>query len=107
MRIDAAQKNVWAAFGSWSPHGRGRSSAISRSNSRNRIATKKNRIENGSRADPRGSNPHSYGESFSESGFICGSQNDTMIRMPGRAIVIIRTEIIGFIIFPWGLTRIK
>lgn len=45
--------------GSWSAHGRGRRSAISRSNNRNKIATKKNRIENGSRADPKGSNPHS------------------------------------------------
>lgn len=39
--------------------GEGRSRAISRSKRRKRIATKKNRIENGSRADPKGSNPHS------------------------------------------------
>lgn len=45
--------------GSWPPQGRGRSKAISKSNSRNRMATKKNRKEKGSRADPRGSNPHS------------------------------------------------
>lgn len=51
-------------------HGSGSRSAISRSNSRNRMATRKNRIENGSRADPRGSKPHSYGDSFSESGFV-------------------------------------
>ena len=31
---------------------------------------RKNRIENGSRADPSGSNPHSYGDSFSVSGAI-------------------------------------
>lgn len=40
-------------------HGRGSSSAISKSNRRNRIATRKNRSENGSRAFPSGSNPHS------------------------------------------------
>ena len=39
--------------------GRGSSSAISRSNSKNVIATKKNLIEKGRRADPMGSNPHS------------------------------------------------
>ena len=31
---------------------------------------RKNRIENGRRADPRGSNPHSYGDSFSVSGVV-------------------------------------
>lgn len=35
---------------------------------------RKNRIENGSRADPSGSNPHSYGDSFSVSGAIWASQ---------------------------------
>ena len=44
--------------------------AISRSNSRNKIATMKKRIDSGRRADPSGSNPHSYGESFSGSGVI-------------------------------------
>ena len=39
--------------------GRGSSSAISRSNSKNVIATKKNFMEKGRRADPMGSNPHS------------------------------------------------
>lgn len=43
----------------WEAHGRGKSRAISRSNSRNVIATKKNFIEKGRRADPMGSNPHS------------------------------------------------
>jgi len=55
----AAQRKVDSGEGSWSPQGRGRRSAISRSNSRNRMATRKNRSENGRRADPRGSNPHS------------------------------------------------
>lgn len=105
--ISIAQKNVCIGSGSWSAQGRGRRSAISRSNNKNRMATKKNRIEKGSRAEPIGSKPHSYGESFSGSGFICGSQNDTTIRMHDRAVVIIMIEISEFIIFPWGLTKIK
>lgn len=60
-----AQVNVRRGVASWSPHGRGRSRAISRSNSRNRMATRKKRNEKGRRAVPRGSNPHSYGDSFS------------------------------------------
>lgn len=43
----------------WVAHGRGRRSAISRSNSRNVIATRKNFIEKGSRAELIGSKPHS------------------------------------------------
>lgn len=54
-----AQVKVRAGEGSWSPQGRGSRSAISKSNSKNRIATRKNRREKGSRADPRGSKPHS------------------------------------------------
>lgn len=34
------------------------------------LLLRKKRMENGSRADPSGSNPHSYGDSFSGSGFI-------------------------------------
>lgn len=44
---------------SWSPQGRGRRSAISRSKRRKRIAMRKNRREKGRRADPKGSKPHS------------------------------------------------
>lgn len=47
-------------------HGSGRSSAISRSNSRKVMATRKNFIEKGRRAELIGSNPHSYGLAFSE-----------------------------------------
>lgn len=43
----------------WDAQGNGRSNAISRSNSRKVIATKKNFIEKGKRAEPIGSNPHS------------------------------------------------
>lgn len=46
-------------------HGIGSRSAISRSNSRKVIATRKNFIENGRRAELIGSNPHSYGFAFS------------------------------------------
>jgi|LQAB01.1.fsa_nt_gi hypothetical protein len=45
----------------------GNRSAISTSNTRNIIAIRKNRKENGSRADPMGSNPHSNGDLFSRS----------------------------------------
>lgn len=40
-------------------YGKGRSRAISRSNSKNVMATRKNFMEKGRRADPMGSNPHS------------------------------------------------
>lgn len=39
--------------------GKGNSRAISRSNNRNNMATRKNRKEKGTRADFKGSNPHS------------------------------------------------
>lgn len=45
-------------------NGRISSNAISRSNMRNRIATRKNRNENGRRGDFIGSKPHSYGASL-------------------------------------------
>lgn len=45
----------------------GNKSAISTSNTKNIIAIRKNRRENGSRADPMGSNPHSNGDLFSRS----------------------------------------
>lgn len=45
--------------GSWLPQGSGRSRAISKSNNKNKMAMRKNRKENGRRADPKGSKPHS------------------------------------------------
>lgn len=45
----------------------GNKSTISTSKIRKITANKKNRKENGRRADPRGSNPHSNGEDFSRS----------------------------------------
>lgn len=59
IRTAEAQRNVVSGDESWSPHGRGRRRAISRSKRRKRIATRKNRSEKGSRAEPRGSKPHS------------------------------------------------
>lgn len=54
-----ARMSVELGVGSWIAHGRGRRRAISRSNRRNVMAIRKNFIENGSRAEPRGSKPHS------------------------------------------------
>lgn len=50
----------------WIAQGRGSSKAISRSNSRKVMATRKNFIEKGRRAELVGSNPHSYGFAFSQ-----------------------------------------
>lgn len=66
--------------------GEGKRSAISRSNSRNRIATRKKRIEKGKRAFPIGSKPHSYGESFSASGPVCGNHRAIVISTVTRAM---------------------
>lgn len=54
-----AQTNVLKTEGSWIPQGKGRRSAISKSKRRKRMAIKKNRIEKGRRAVPKGSKPHS------------------------------------------------
>lgn len=59
ITITEAQIIVIIGSGSWMAHGVGRRRAISRSNRRKRMATRKKRIEYGSRADPRGSKPHS------------------------------------------------
>lgn len=79
--------------------GAGKRRAISRSNSRKRMAIKKNRIENGNRAEPIGSKPHSYGDSFSVSGLFCGSQNPTVIRAIDSDTVNANISEIRFIVF--------
>lgn len=101
MRTEA---QVSVVVGDWSciAHGRGSSRAISRSNKRNRIATKKNRMENGSRADPSGSNPHSYGDSFSESGVIWASQKFRAVRRMLRVRDMVSINRIMFIALLWG-----
>lgn len=86
---------------SWMAHGSGSRRAISRSNSKNRIATRKNRIENGSRADPRGSKPHSYGDNFSGSGFICASQKFSAVRMMLKVSDVMIIKRIMFITLLW------
>lgn len=80
-------------LGSCMAHGRGRSNAISRSNSRKVMATKKNFIEKGSRAELIGSNPHSYGLAFSVYVFRCGSQKATEIRITDSVMLINSTSI--------------
>lgn len=100
-----AHKNVSRGDSSWSPQGRGRRRAISRSKRRKRMATRKNRREKGNRAVPRGSKPHSYGESFSWSGFIWGSQKETMIKIVEIKAIMMTTIKTRLIIFPWILTK--
>ena len=78
-------------------HGSGRRSAISRSNRRNVMATRKNFMENRRRADPIGSNPHSYGLVFSEYAFSWGSQN-AMITSSVASVRLVRRANIRFII---------
>lgn len=90
---------VVVGLGWFIAHGTGSSRAISRSNNRNRIATRKNRSEKGRRADPSGSNPHSYGDSFSVSGVLCGSQK---LITTSRIVIIavIENIVVMVIIFP-------
>lgn len=97
-----AQASVVVGFCSWVAHGRGSRRAISRSNRRNRIATRKKRIENGSRADPSGSKPHSYGDSFSASGFIWAIQKFSAVRMRLRVRDRVIMKVIMFIALLWG-----
>lgn len=88
----------------WAAQGVGRRRAISKSKSKNKIATRKNRIEYGSRADPSGSNPHSYGDNFSESGLSEGSQKLMKAKISDR-VNAIKTK--GVITFSWSLTKTK
>lgn len=104
IRINEAQMMVRVGLENWMAHGVGRRRAISRSNRRKRIATRKNRIEYGRRAEPNGSKPHSYGDSFSVSGLINGSQKLTVARMRTMRAVM-ETKI--SIIFSWVQTKIK
>lgn len=77
--------------------GSGRRSAISKSKRRNVMATRKNFMEKGRRADPIGSNPHSYGLVFSEYTFSWGSQN-AMITSSVANVKLVRRASIRFII---------
>lgn len=53
--------------------GNGNKIAISKSNRRNKSATRKNRKEKGNREDLMGSKPHSYGEVFCKSRLLVGN----------------------------------
>lgn len=50
---------IWYMLCDCMAQGRGRSRAISKSNRRNVMATRKNFIDRGNRAEPMGSKPHS------------------------------------------------
>lgn len=62
-------------------------------------------MENGSRAEPRGSKPHSYGDSFSESGFVWASQRFNVIRMVLRVRDRVSVKVTMLIALLWGYTR--
>lgn len=80
-------------------HGSGKRSAISRSNKMNLMATRKNFMEKGRRADPMGSNPHSYGLVFSEYTFSWGSQNAIMTSRVASVKLVRRASIRFIIVF--------
>ena len=66
--------------------GRGIRRTISISNTRKITARRKNRKENGIRALPRGSNPHSKGEDFSRSSIVrWASKKETSMTTIARA----------------------
>lgn len=88
----------------WEAHGSGSSNAISRSNNKKVIATKKNFIEKGRRAEPIGSKPHSYGLDFSAYTFICGSQNAIVTSNEASRVLIISVKI-KFIILSWDFSK--
>lgn len=83
----------------WEAQGSGRRSAISRSKRRKVIATRKNFMEKGRRADPMGSNPHSYGLVFSEYTFNWGSQNAIVTSSVASNRLIKRVSIRFIILF--------
>lgn len=69
------------------------------------LLLRKNRIEKGRRADPSGSKPHSYGDSFSESGLICVSQKFSVVRIMLRVRDRVIMNVIMLIALLWGCTR--
>lgn len=79
--------------------GSGNSRAISKSNNKNKIATRKNRNENGSRAEFNGSNPHSYGEVFSLSTDRLGRMCAAAARTLAIAAVVKNIKIIVVITY--------
>ena len=70
-----------------------------------RLLLRKNRIENGRRADPSGSKPHSYGDSFSESGLVWASQKFSAVKMVLRVRERVSINVIMLIALLWVYTR--
>lgn len=62
------------------------------------LLLRKNRIEKGSQADSKGSNPHSYGDSFSLFGFIKANRLFSSTSIIDRVRVVVMTIVIMFII---------
>ena len=69
----------------------GISRVISTSKIRKIIAIKKKRRENGSRADPLGSNPHSNGDLFSRSEiiFLANREESNITRLAITTVIIV------------------
>lgn len=67
---------------------RGSNNVISTSKIKKITAIRKNRNEKGNRADPLGSNPHSYGDLFSRSMIIFFDSNEA------RTIIIVANKIV-------------
>lgn len=68
---------------------KGNNKVISTSKIKKITAIRKNRKEKGSRADPLGSNPHSYGEFFSRSEivFLEIKEANTMIKWQIKIVI--------------------
>ena len=66
---------------------------ISRSNTKNKIAIKKNLIEKGFPGEWKGSNPHSYTETFSLSGVLSDNTYDAIAMIIDNPILNINTKI--------------
>ena len=62
-------------------------------------------MENGKRADPSGSKPHSYGDSFSESGLVWVNQKFSVVRAMLRARESVNMNVIMLIALLWVCTR--
>jgi hypothetical protein len=77
---------------------RGKSSVISTSKIKKITAIKKNRKENGRRADPLGSNPHSNGEFFSRSEIVFFESREAIAITKVEMIKMIETAEVKIII---------
>lgn len=85
---------------------RGKRSVISTSKIKKIIAIRKNRSENGSRADPLGSNPHSKGDLFSRSVIVFFARSVERIITAAEMIRTIVIKVIEISIDYPGNTRL-